>query len=215
MTDQLATVLKSSTSPFAHLAASRYAKKAEDEPKKKDDENEKEEKEHEAKADDMGDEESCDEPKKMKKKKVKAKDEDGDDDYDEDEDKEDKKAAKAEDDEDSDSEKDEKKEKGTRKAERRRIMAIMTCQGAAKNLSAAIHYAFETDKSSEEVIDMLDYFAPKEATHTVEKKSSSLRDRMSAEEIPAVGPGDNIEPNSNQAIAARIIEANEKRLGLR
>ena len=202
------SALKSSTSPFAHLARTPKATDGDDDTKKKDDAAKK------AKAED--DESEKDDTKKKddakKAKKAKADDEgddeekedaeDGDDESEKDDtkkkdDAKKAKKAKADDGDDADDMEDEEPGKDARAArarERSRIRAILVSEPGKANPVAAAHLATGTSMPRGQAIEMLAAMQAGQvgasASAAAEPRRDNLRDRMAEVPNAAVGSED-------------------------
>lgn len=201
-------------SPFAHLLGrARVAKKAEEgeeDPKAKRVASEEEEEREER------DEEEREDAKRAESEKDEGEADDGEEDEDARRAKKSKKAkGKKADAEDGDpDEGDEEPDDDTEaKAERRgairmqkRCATIFQSKHAAGNVALAAQLAFNTRMSADEAIGVMAAASSGPAA----PRASSLRERMSAERPPVVGPdASQAAPN----LAAQILAAGQKRRG--
>ena len=182
------SALKSSTSPFAHLARPPKAAESDDD-KKKDDAKK-------AKAD-GDDDKSDDDDKKAKGKKAKAEDED---------------------DSEMEDEEDDKDARAARARERSRIRAILVSEPGIANPVAAAHLATGTAMPRGQAIEMLAAMQALSTTMHVEQpgaaaaepRRDNLRDRMAEVPNPVVGAeGTRTAPS----MAEQIVLAGKKRRG--
>jgi hypothetical protein len=201
------TQLASGAARFAHLLGMGRLSAARAEDDDDDDDDDKKKKDKDARAED--DEE---------KKDASAKAEDDDADDDEDEDK------KKDDDDDKDSKKaqdDDETAKAMRTATRReraRCAAIFSTPAAASRPDLAAYLAFDTGMGAKTAVALLEATTAgsgRPARAAREDAAARLDERMARVQIPNPGAADAVTGQpAVSTMAARIIAANDRRLGL-